>query len=913
LPNIPLIISQESARTGGTGRYASGQAFGEGIGQAVEGLGGTLMQAGDAYAQYEARINARHSNEELQQKIAQTDLVSSALEAQKHSLDGKGVVQTTWTAHEKIVGDMADTIQDPNIRSQYKARMYAQMGSWRNQQTAWAYAKADEYNRQQNNLSLDILYNRVRTDAASYDQSAKDAENIIAADKGINEANRSEMRAQARSNLAQARFEGGLVDANSERSFAGLEGELASKKWQGELSKEAFARVKEEIKVAHNSFTTLQEQKARALIESVGAMLDGKEIIRPETWKELDGYAKDSNNPQIALGMIKLREKEAVNQTYGKAPPGAMRSELDRRHGLLVNNDPAKWASNASLATGGEIGASFMLNMLGREYSAKDIAAGKYNERNKGGTSSAAGLFQFTDGTWLEMFNRYGGQLGFTPEHMTDAQKFALRGDAQTNTTMAAFYAKENKKYLESNGIQAGDTELYFAHFLGPAGAVDFLKAMQAGPHETVHPSGNFSADQIAANIGIFRRRRQTPYTFKEVYDNFASGFMPGKTAAAFDSQQHLQKIYDNKVAAYKQDMMTAYANDGKWIPSDLNTDQDFYNQGRAAMAAAQYAQIKVEDAKPFTSQQADTLGKVMRDGDAEQKLQLMGYVGLMDEVMPGLGKAAAAQLGEKDTVLGYAASMLINGDTDTAKIIVHGNDKLTKAKTLYTPMLGIDGEARNDFNAIALPALAGADPATLESMFGAAEAYYIEKYGAKGHPDYNSSQFQEATQRVLGGQKGIPAVDDVNGFPTAIPPGMDASEFDSAVSLMTNPEFIAQSEAKLQPVDASGDPVSIQDVDEEGRFISIGGGQYKIMMHDDNYLAVKDSKGGVSYFIFQPDVEKMKAIAASGVQGTGRAAPSVAKPPGVTTQQWEQSQFNPKSPNYDPMFADPALAVPGQ
>src|SRR3546814_15716106 len=55
---------------------------------------------------------------------------------------------------------------------------------------------------------------------------------------------------------------------------------------------------------------------------------------------------------------------------------------------------------------------------------------------------------------------------------------------------MAAEYARANKAHLErSVGGTIGDTELYLAHFLGPAGAERFLSAMHRDP------------DRIAANI----------------------------------------------------------------------------------------------------------------------------------------------------------------------------------------------------------------------------------------------------------------------------------------------------------------------------------------------------------------------------------------------------------------------------
>lgn len=114
-------------------------------------------------------------------------------------------------------------------------------------------------------------------------------------------------------------------------------------------------------------------------------------------------------------------------------------------------------------------------------------------------TSTAAGLFQFTRGTWLDMVKRYGGQYGFadlsrqileTPSGkltVTDANAekriLALRQDPETSGLMAAEYARDNAAALEGAiGHVPDSTDLYLAHFLGPSGAASLLNAATATP-----------------------------------------------------------------------------------------------------------------------------------------------------------------------------------------------------------------------------------------------------------------------------------------------------------------------------------------------------------------------------------------------------------------------------------------------
>ena len=48
----------------------------------------------------------------------------------------------------------------------------------------------------------------------------------------------------------------------------------------------------------------------------------------------------------------------------------------------------------------------------------------------KAGTSSATGLFQFTDATWLNMLDRYGDKHGVATEGQSRSELLALRKDA---------------------------------------------------------------------------------------------------------------------------------------------------------------------------------------------------------------------------------------------------------------------------------------------------------------------------------------------------------------------------------------------------------------------------------------------------------------------------------------------------
>lgn len=128
-------------------------------------------------------------------------------------------------------------------------------------------------------------------------------------------------------------------------------------------------------------------------------------------------------------------------------------------------------------------------------------------------TSSAAGLYQFTRGTWLETLDRHGashgldwadaaidkGQVG---DPALRAQIMALRFDPNASALMAAELASENRAVLAGVlGREPDAAELYTAHFLGAAGATTFLSALASDPGRS---AAAMLPQAAAANRGIF-------------------------------------------------------------------------------------------------------------------------------------------------------------------------------------------------------------------------------------------------------------------------------------------------------------------------------------------------------------------------------------------------------------------------
>lgn len=163
---------------------------------------------------------------------------------------------------------------------------------------------------------------------------------------------------------------------------------------------------------------------------------------------------------------------------------------------------------DAAKVTGAGFG--YLLNTALRE--------SNLNPNAKAKSSSATGLFQFIDQTWLGTMKQSGASLGYgqyagaisktasgryiVTDPAMRQQIFALRKDPTANSLMAGAFANSNAKVLtERLGRKPTDGELYMAHFLGASGAARFINAAQANPNAK---AAGFFPKAAQANPSIF-------------------------------------------------------------------------------------------------------------------------------------------------------------------------------------------------------------------------------------------------------------------------------------------------------------------------------------------------------------------------------------------------------------------------
>lgn len=135
------------------------------------------------------------------------------------------------------------------------------------------------------------------------------------------------------------------------------------------------------------------------------------------------------------------------------------------------------------------------------------------NPEARAATSSAAGLYQFTRGTWLQTLERHGADHGLgwaqaairggqVADPAMRSQIMALRHDPAVASLMAAELAGDNRTALAGQlGREPDAAELYLAHFLGIGGAGQVLTALQSDPGQS---AAALLPTAAAANRSIF-------------------------------------------------------------------------------------------------------------------------------------------------------------------------------------------------------------------------------------------------------------------------------------------------------------------------------------------------------------------------------------------------------------------------
>ena len=170
-----------------------------------------------------------------------------------------------------------------------------------------------------------------------------------------------------------------------------------------------------------------------------------------------------------------------------------------------------------------------------------------FNPKAGATTSSARGLYQFIDQTWLGTVKEAGAQLGYgkyadaitksgsggysvsNPADRTAIMK--LRDDPAAASSMAAVLTQSNSFKLTGKiGRRPTDGELYMAHFMGVGGAAKLISNAEDNPNAS---AARLFPNAAAANRSIFFDRSGSARSVSEVYSVLTSRYASAASSPA--------------------------------------------------------------------------------------------------------------------------------------------------------------------------------------------------------------------------------------------------------------------------------------------------------------------------------------------------------------------------------------------
>jgi hypothetical protein len=170
-----------------------------------------------------------------------------------------------------------------------------------------------------------------------------------------------------------------------------------------------------------------------------------------------------------------------------------------------------------------------------------------FNPSAGASTSSAHGLYQFIEQTWLGTVKEAGAQLGYGSyaDAITKSSSgsysvsdptmrrsiMKLRDDPEAASAMAAVLTQSNSfKLTGMIGRRPTDSELYMAHFMGVGGAAKLIANAEDNPQAS---AARLFPNAAAANRSIFYERDGRARSVYEVYANLSSRYASAANSPA--------------------------------------------------------------------------------------------------------------------------------------------------------------------------------------------------------------------------------------------------------------------------------------------------------------------------------------------------------------------------------------------
>lgn len=394
--NIPIVTSRTPARSlrtqGQISAYASDEAFGAGVGRAMQGAGQQVAQFGEAL-----RVRQeRKAEEEATNKVAQFDFARDEMEARNEvGPDGAGLQDLTLAKFDQKVEETANTISDDVARTKFRNDMQRQRLQISARSVSQEFTLDAAWSKTQAEASLMSLQNKIMSDPSMYDEYIKQGLDVLDTRKDIPQSTLGLMKQKWQQDSAASRFNGMLDAAKSvddiDRASAELvagqnakgkeKDDFAGRDWSKELSPQDYESLLNKMGTARKAFVTKADADARAALDTIEERAkDVTTLIDSDELSAVGEVVKKSTNPVTVAKYARIVRDQDIIQESRRLPPAEQQGIINGAKGdprTAFPGVPTRVSNAANTAASRfDVSASYLAMTAQKEY-------GQYFTRKK--------------------------------------------------------------------------------------------------------------------------------------------------------------------------------------------------------------------------------------------------------------------------------------------------------------------------------------------------------------------------------------------------------------------------------------------------------------------------------------------------------------------------------------------------
>lgn len=843
------------------------------VGDALQNLGAGIGQLGAQIDQNKKEQRLRDEEEQLANLKAQADPTPALLAARDASApDGSDLYEKTRTAYANWISEQGDTIKNPRVRSEFKRYWLNRAPAVMSGAAEQAYTMKQDNSRQQVSLSLQSLENRVRTDPTAYDEALTLGYDALAPHSFLNTPKARNVWQQQ---LARARFEAKIEQANTVQQLDVVRAELTTPEWQGALSPNEYDNTVDAIDTKRSQMRKATVTVARASLTDMEQRTRDLQPISRDELIQMQQSVATSGDAVLGDRLARIARDQELLKRYRvegpdqlRARAAAMRAQTD--HAGVVNPQVASAVDQGVMYSQGGVSAAYLAATAQVEYGGM-LKGDSPDFGVKSSTSSATGLYQFTDDTWLAVVRGEGDNLVNGAADMSDADLLAMRSDPVLSAKAAAALAVRNRAQMEQVlSRPVNDFEMYLAHFMGASKATQFISLYET--NENTVAAGLFPKE-AEANKNVFYDGG-TALTVQQVYDRMASKFSGAPGRVQYEDAAYLEDMATNADKRMQENMMGYARETGVAAVPPLNAKGGTTARANAARIVSSTWHIPLNEVKPLEPSEVSHYKNILSGEDPDAKTEVMA---LFAQMGPTLAQQAYKQIGTEGNVYAHGGALMsAGGEPSSAYDIVRGRTFIDHNPDFMKAM-GLDFSSVTEKYGDRVRHLVGAmgsDTATggsWQTILEAAYAHYVQTATRRGTKGLDDTAFTASLDAVLGGTPGRSAIGEVNGVETVLPLGVSQDAMDNWIRYAKPEDWRAVSTRGMLPKHLNGTDVTEAELRNSATLLPVGAGKYLVQIDGLNLWTgrYKDAPYNTvpENYVIELNPKRIDAFVATGIQ----------------------------------------------